>query len=182
MNTPIEVLQWVLSGKPGTVHAQRTYQTNTGYNQLCIPNNSFLTYGTRKLGINLVWTQDQVVRKTHFRKQDGSDGEILTGETVAFGIGGSPSFLYYRTRNVGINLKWSEAPKFEWQLFTESGNKGERIQLGQRVALLNLRVEPNPDFLVHFERAVGINLGWTTSPDWTDVVKAAISDFISDIL
>lgn len=182
MNTPIEVLQWVLSGKPGTVQAQPIYQTNTGYNQLCTANNSFLTYGSRKLGINLVWTQDEKVRKTHFRKSDGSDGEILTGETIAFGIGGDPSFLFYRERRVGINLDWSNAPKFEWQIFTESGNKGERILAGQRVAIFNLKVGPSPDFLVHFERAVGINLGWTTSPDWTDAARDAVKEFIGNIL
>jgi len=167
MNIPEEVLCWKLGGKPGTVRAQRKYETNTGYNQLCKTNNEFLTWGERDFGVNLIWTQNQGLKKTHFRKQDGSDGEILTGETIAFGLGGNPSFLYYGHQTFGINCKWSETPKYEWQLFTASGNKGENIQTGEWITFLNLKVEPDPDFLIHFNRSTpAINLGWTTSSDW----------------
>jgi hypothetical protein len=187
MNIPEEILSWNLGGKAGTIRAQRNYETNTGYNQLCVTNNEFLTWGERDFGVNLIWTSNANLKKTHFRKADGSDGEVLTGETVAFGLGGNPSFLYYGHQTFGINLKWSETPKFEWQLFTASGNKGERIQPGQRVAFINLKVEPAPDFLIYFTRQTpGINLGWTTSPDWLadfldtarrEAVKVAVQYF-----
>ena len=104
MHIPEEVLCWNLGGKSDTVRAQGRYVTNTGYNQLCTKNNMFLTWGERDFGVNLIWTQNADLKKTHFRKQDGSDGEVLTGETIAFGLGGNQLPSTTGTRTIGIDL------------------------------------------------------------------------------
>ena len=70
-----------------------------------------------------------------------------------------------------------------------SGNKGEVVPrtIGQGVAFVNLKVGPEPDFLIHFKRTTpGINLGWTTSPNWRadfldTVQRAAVQIAIQDI-
>jgi hypothetical protein len=164
---PAEVVVWTLDGKPGPISAQNNYTTNEGYNLLCGTNSEYLTWGKRSVGVNLVWTSDPNVRKIHFRKQNGMEGAIETGELVAFGLGGDPSFLYYNERPAGINLAWSSSPKFEWKIISSSGNSGEAIQPGQTIAIFNVNAVP-PDFLVYHERPAGINLGWTTSPDWRE--------------
>ena len=37
------------------------------------------------------------------------------------------------------------------------------------IAILNEKVEPDPDFLIHFGRP-GADIGWTTSPQWWETM------------
>jgi hypothetical protein len=82
---------------------------------------------------------------------------------VALAYGGNPSFLRYEERKAGINLGWSEAPVFEWTI--AGGKRGEPVRVGERVALFN---EREGDCLIHFDRTVGGDIGWPTSPGFDD--------------
>ena len=148
-----------------------------------------MTWGKRTHGINLVWTKDPNQKKIHFRNIHSTEKEIISGEVVALGIGGGDAFLYYAERPVGINLKWSKSPKFEWIIYNSSGVAGEKINTDTWVAIINTRLSPEPDFLVHHVRPAGINIGWTSSPGWLDALpgstklatKLAITKFLDKI-
>ena len=169
ISIPQPVLTWKLSGRDGNVRTQSDYTINTGYNLQCRANGQFLTYVKQTLGVNLGYVTDAKERKVHFRLPDGSDREIVTGERIAFGIGGKPSFLKYKHRDVGINLAYADDPAFEWRIYGESGQDGEPVPTEGWVAILNEKVEPDPDFLIHFGRP-GADVGWTTSPQWWETM------------
>ena len=110
--------------------------------------------------------------KTHFSLPDGAERDILSGESVALGIGGGEAFLYYNHRPVGINLDWSEKPKFEWRII--GGEPGTPIPYDSPVAIMNDSVKPSADFLIYFQRPPGMaDIGWTTSPEFWDQVLNA---------
>jgi hypothetical protein len=167
---PNEVLSWKLGAKAGNVRSQNTYETNTGYSLYCASNNQYLTWGKQDLGINLVYQSSEIDKKIHFVLPDDQEREILTGEPVAFGIGGGESWLRYAERSVGINLKWSSDPSYEWRLFDASGEKGRPIAAGSPVAICNTNVKPTADFMIYLSRP-GADVGWTTSPGWFDRIR-----------
>jgi hypothetical protein len=95
-------------------------------------------------------------------------------------VGGSPSFLRYAHRTVGINLEYQGSPAFEWLIYGSNGEKGQPVPTGSPVAIINSKVEPDPDFLIYLDRPAGADVGWTTSPGFWDQVgdvatKAAIT-------
>ena len=168
--TPDEVLVWQFGAKEGNLRSQsRLASASDGYNLLLRTNNKYLTYDSGNVaGVNVGYTSDPENKRIHFRLPDNSEREILTGEPVAFGIGGGAAFLQYQHQPVGINLTYSQDPIFEWRI-CGGEQKGEPIPLGSWVALLNERVQPTPDFLVYFARlggppVGGADIGWTTSP------------------
>jgi hypothetical protein len=165
---PEEVLVWQFGSGDGSVHTQPNYEHNKGTRLKCITNDQFLTYGKQVLGVNLVWQDKPTDHKVHLVTADKKQRELLTGEPFAFGIGGGEAFLYYKSRKNGINLDWSENPHQEWRIFGPSGKKGERIMSGKNYAIVNVKVKPEPDFLIYFNREMpGVcDIGWTTSPAW----------------
>lgn len=74
------VLVWQFGSRPGNLTAQNQYTANSGYNMLCLTNGEYLTFGDQTLGINLAFTTNPDVRKTHFRLPDHQERPILTGE------------------------------------------------------------------------------------------------------
>lgn len=167
---PEQVLVWKISGKPGNIKAQNKYSANSGYNLFCQTNQKYLTYVDASVGVNLGYITNAGERKVHFRLPDNSEREILTGEPFALGIGGSPSFLKYAHRTLGINLEYSEKPVFEWCIYGSSMEKGKRISTESWIAIVNKKVEPSPDFLIYLNRNAGADIGWTTSPDWLKTI------------
>jgi hypothetical protein len=168
---PGPVLQWKFGEKSRNVQAQNTYRGNDGYSLFCTGNNKFLTYARTNLGINLGYIGDNSDKKIHLVLPDRQEREILTGELVGFGIGGGDAFLRYQERTVGINLEWAKNPAFEWRIFTASGEIGKPIAVGEKVAIVNVNVRPDIDFLIYFERPAGASIGWTTSPGWYQKFK-----------
>lgn len=71
---------------------------------------------------------------------------------------------------MGINLGWDDKLNFEWRIWGPSGKPGEPIVIGQNYALMNVKVKPKPDFMVHFNRQPPgcCDVGWTSSPEWMD--------------
>jgi hypothetical protein len=175
---PPEVVIWQLGGKPTAVKSQNSYATNSGFTLYCSANKEYLTYGKEPLGINLVFAKNGTDKKVHFRLPDGQERQILTGEPVAFGVGGGDAFLRYAVRTTGINLEWSNQPVFEWVFCGQDGQKGIPIDGGHMYAMLNLRVEPDPDFLIYLDRVPGqADVGWTTSPNWPGKVLSAVNKY-----
>ncbi len=177
-----KVLVWQFGGQSGNLRSQNQYSpTNggNGYNLLCTTNNQFLTYidGSQPPGsIDLDFTTNANLHKAHFRLLDGAEREIVTGEKVAFGMGGLPNaYLYYAERPISINLKFGSTVRDEWYIYDETGEKGRPIAMNARVALLNVNVEPDPDFLVYLDRP-GADIGWTSSPDW----KKKVTNWVAE--
>lgn len=171
IEVPEGVKVWKIGRDSANIMSWNNYTDNQGYNLFCQSNGRYLTWKKVPIGINLDYTDDSNVNKTHFRLPDGTEREILSGESVAFGIGGGEAFLHYAHRDVGINLEWSANPVFEWRIFGANNQIGTPIQENSLVAIVNDKVEPSPDFLIYFERPPGMaDIGWTTSPGFWDQV------------
>jgi hypothetical protein len=175
IDVPETVRVWKIGVDQANVLSWNNYTNNQGYHLFCITNGMYLTWEKQPLGVNLGY-KAAGDNKTHFRLPDEQEREILSGESVAFGIGGEPAFLYYKERDVGINLDWSKSPKYEWRIFGADSEPGKPIPENTPVALVNDEVEPEPDFLIKFDRPPGMaDVGWTTSPGlWDSVTQAAI--------
>ena len=175
---PHEVVSWKLGGKTGNVKSQYNYTTNTGYSLLNVQHGQYLTWGKQKFGVNLVFANSDSDKKVHFASADKEERDILTGENVAFGIGGGEAYLCYADRKVGINLVWRKAPCYEWRLYDASGDGGKTISVGSLIAIGNINVKPEADFLIYLDR-VGADVGWTSSPGWSDKLSAAAKTGLS---
>lgn len=169
---------WKFGGKTGNLKSQNKYAANTGYNLFCSANNQYLTYGKEPFGINIVWATGNADKKVHFHLPDNKERELLTGEPFALGLGGGDEFLYYTNRSIGMNLAWSSAPVFQWRLCGIDGKKGVHVKEGCFYAIVNDKVQPNPDFLIYLDRVPGqADIGWTTSPNWAGKILANITKY-----
>jgi hypothetical protein len=169
---PDSVKIWKIGKDSSNIQSWNSYTDNQGYNLFCKTNGEYLTWKKVPIGINLGYTSDPNSNKTHFRLPAGAEREILSGEPVAFGIGGGEAFLKSASRDAGINLTWSKAPVFEWKIFG-SNSLGAPIPENSFVAIVNESVKPTADFFVHFGRPPGMaDVGWTTSPGFWDSALA----------
>ena len=161
---PEIVKVWKLGAGKGKVSATNHYTDNHGANLFCTANNKYLTWKKMPVGINLDFITEASVKKVHFRLPDGKERPILSGERVAFGIGGGEAFLKYAKRDVGINLQWSKKAVYEWKLY--SGSPGSPIMFGAPLAIVNVNVKPSADFFIYLDRPPGLaDVGWVSSPD-----------------
>jgi hypothetical protein len=178
---PESVKVWKIGDGAANIKSWNNYTNNQGYNLFCRSNGKYLTWQKVPLGINLGFTDDVALRKTHFRLPDGSERDILSGESVAFGIGGGEAFLQYAHRDVGINLKWNKNPVCEWRIFGSNNQTGAPIAENSFVALVNDRVKPSPDFFIYFNRPSGMaDVGWTSSPEfWNSILNFTEQQIIS---
>lgn len=143
----------------------------------------YLQWEEQKFGINLGWTDEAdpatAARVTRWfcARQAGKSGPVTYGETVALGYGKSPSFIRHAQRSVGINLDWSAAPVLEWVFV--GGTAGQPVRTDEWLALYNQHAV---DFLVHFDRNAGGDIGWITSSRWEDQITAAVRDAVKTIM
>lgn len=173
LEIPESVRIWKIGKDAANIQSWNNYTDNQGYNLFCKTNGEYLTWEKVPIGINLGYTSDPNVNKTHFRLPDGAEREILSGEPVAFGIGLGEAFLKYASRDAGINLTWSKNPVFEWKIFGSNNQVGTPIPENTFVAIVNESVKPTPDFFIHFGRPPGMaDVGWTTSPGFWDSALA----------
>jgi len=123
-------------------------------------------------GINLGWTDDAepetARRVTHwmFTRSGGDRRPLVYGERLA--IAWKDDYIYYGERTVGINLKWSDTPKFEWQIL--GGKPGTVVRTSDWVCLFNTKSEGGEP-LIYFDRTVGGDIGWPSSKTWGDQLK-----------
>ncbi len=121
--------------------------------------NSYVKYGERDWGINLVWSSSAPGNVAKLVKAGG--GTLKYGDRVALNFK-SGGYVKYESRRWGINLVWSSTPVYEWEV--RGGTTGNAVPKGTAVRLFNATENDN---LVYCRRPVGINLGW--AKDCTDV-------------
>ncbi len=167
IDIPSEVIQWKFGGATGNLRSNAHYQNNKGLSLHNETKGSYLNYKD-EIGMDLGFGSAEQ-KKYHLHIPDGSEREIRCGEPISLANGGGRSHIHYYHTAVGINLGWSVAPHFEWQVFAAGVKSGAPIPAGSRCALFNLKVEPKPDWLIHFKRPGG-DIGWTTSPHWYDAL------------
>jgi hypothetical protein len=121
-------------------------------------NDQCLVYGSRPFGINLKWRGCQVGGPNiYFRRKSGNASDPITfDEPVAIYVTGG-FYLYYHWRPLGINLKWSNTPKYDWQIRSLGGTGHPVPTRFQNVGLFNLTTR---DYVVYCTRPIGINLRW----------------------
>ena len=181
MEIPETVKVWKLGGKSGNIKSQNTYSEGTGYSLFCQTNSKYLTWEKMPIGINLNYTDNANLKKIHIQTPDGKEREILSGELVGFAIGGSPAFLNYTHRTVGINLEWKKEPVYQWRIFGANVALGKPIPADSMVAIVNEKVEPAADFLVYVDRPPGIaDVGWTTSPEFFNKIGNGGAKLLSE--
>lgn len=180
IHVPNSVKVWKIGKDAANVQSWNNYTNNQGYGLLCLTNGKYLTWEKVPVGINLNYVPAES-SKIHFRLPDNAEREILSGESVAFGIGLGEAFLKYQRRDLGINLAWSTVPVFEWRIF--AGDVGTPIPENAPVAIVNDTVQPSPDFLVFFNRppGMGTDIGWTTSPGFWDHVTDFAEKHAADV-
>jgi hypothetical protein len=141
----LEAQQWSVSAA--------ALKTGTSYKFRNLANNSQLGYGKRTWGVDLDWTTSggdwQFMPdsgnpniRDHRARPFGAD------EAVAIYNTKSRKFLFSESRNFGINLGWSSAPRYQW--------KADRNSSGE-VSLYNTQAR---DHVVYGQRPYGINLRW----------------------
>lgn len=124
------------------------------YDLFNITTSEALCYGQRTWGINLTWTDPATSNNVLFQKQSGSSNSITFDEPIAIQVRGC-KWLVHEKRTTGINLGWSDTPKFEW-LF-KGGAAGKPIISGNQVGLFSTVAN---DYLMYEKRDWGINLKW----------------------
>jgi hypothetical protein len=144
------IYDWRILGEGPVVRDKKFYRLQNQTNNLC------LVYGWRPLGINLKWGGCQAASpNVFFRRRSGNASDPITfDEPVAIYVTGG-FYLYYGWRQFGINLKWSNTPKYEWLIRNGGGRPVPTNYLN--VALFN---QTTRDYVVYCERPIGINLRW----------------------
>lgn len=175
--------QWrVGSNQPGLVWPKSSFSGSSARNYTLKGTvlHKFLQWEDQVWpSINLGWTDDaepataQRVKRWFFARSGAMDGPIRYGETIAIGNGGNPSFLRYAPQALGVNLKFSHAPAFEWRIL--GGPIGSYVRTNDPVALYNAKIGQG---LIHFDRNVGGDIGWPTSERWEDQVTSYIRDAV----
>jgi hypothetical protein len=168
--------QWVIGPGPRrSVLTQSSFREGSqrNYNLKGLAEDGdFLQWEHQHFGINLGWTGDHSastatrVSRWFFARSGSGTGPLTYGETIAMGYGTDPSFIYYTSRTVGINLGWSSKPVFEWKVLGQP--KGRPVQCGDRVAIHNAKAGSAtvPGVLIAFDRTVGGDIGWPDSKTW----------------
>ncbi len=94
---------------------------------------------------------------------------------MALANGTGDSWLHYAERPVGINLKWSAQPVFEWTVL--GGTAGEPVPRGKYLALYNQKIRL---YFVYFPRDVGVHIGWSDSRTWLEQLGDKFVDLIGE--
>jgi hypothetical protein len=168
--------QWSFdSGQAGFLMPKARFadSTSRNYNLKNGSIRKFLQYEKQTLGINLGFTVNaepatakKVTRWFAARNGDLSQ-PVRFGETVAIGYGTEPSFVYYKTRDFGINLDWSKGAKYEWKIL--GGKVGQPVDQRKYWALYNtVAKEPR----LYFDRSGPTgDIGWPSSKTWGQQLK-----------
>lgn len=141
----------------------------------------FLQWEKQTFGINLGWTDDAspetAVRVSRWFFTSASDKAepVRYGESIALGYGKTPSYIHHAERSVGINLDWSDNPRFEWKLL--GGPRGQAVRSGEWLAIYNTRAG---DCLIDFDRSLGGDIGWPSSETWGEQLQDAALQAIKD--
>lgn len=150
-------------------------------------NRHFLKYKKQGTfgGINLGFTDDAepatAKKSVHWEFVNKTGTAVKYNEPVALRC--KDDYLYYGSRDVGINLKWSDGPVFQWWLY--GGKSGTPVHTRDWFCLWNMHGEIGEP-MIWFERTIGGNIGWPSSKslldqglDWAKgAVKKAIAEYL----
>ena len=167
-----------------TVLATSRYQLKNGKARRFLQYEKQGTFG----GINLGWTDDAGletgtrVSQWTFIRQGNHQQPLRYGEPVA--IRWKDDYIYHGHREVGINLKWSDNPVYEWRIL--GGTPGTPVSRQDWVCVFNTMSEGGEP-LIYFDRTVGGDIGWPSSRTWgqqlkeigTDLGKEAIFAYLT---
>jgi hypothetical protein len=170
-------------------HAPHALRPTPGFTERNVRNvnlknsreRKFLQWEKQTFGINLGWTDNAApetavrVSRWFFTRPADNESPLRYGETVAMGYGVSPSYVHYAERQFGINLDWSDSPRFEWKLL--GGPRGHEVRCGDWLAIYNSKAG---DCLIDFDRTVGGDIGWPSSETWGQQIQDAVMKAIRD--
>jgi hypothetical protein len=130
-------------------------------------------------GVNLGYSDDAGTETARqrarwfFRRSSGS-GPVRYGEPIAMGYGTSPSYYKYaKTLGPVVNVENTGTPSYEWRFIGGPGTKGRPVRTGEWLAIFN---DVENDFLIYFNRDVGVALGW---PDSKTIIGRA-ADLVAE--
>jgi hypothetical protein len=146
------IYDWTILGDDPLVLDKKLIRLQNSTSKMC------LVYGSRPFGINLKWRNCQASGPNiFFRRKSGNASDPITfDEPVAIYVAGG-FYLYYASRPFGINLKWSNTPKYDWQIRSLGGTGHPVPTKFQNVGFFNLTAR---DYVVYCTRPFGINLRW----------------------
>ncbi|HST39852.1 MAG TPA: hypothetical protein VLK58_10110 [Conexibacter sp.] len=132
----------------------RAPSVNVGYSFKNLINNSYVRYGSRTFGINLVWGSSSsqwsfMPSPPRPNVRDHRKRPMVPGETVAIYNSSNRTYLHYGSQTWGINLKWSKTPVYQW-----------RVETDPATGYTSLYNSSAGDYVVYGERPQGINLRW----------------------
>lgn len=150
---------WVVLGRDENVTTINPSRREYGYGLINVSLGEIVKYGKRSTGINLVWADSEPPeRHLRFWKKSGDTSPLKYGELFAIHIAGVSRWLVYQEGRKGVNLGWSDDPRFEWRFdHPLGGHSGETIEAGTQLGLYSMVVE---DHLMYEPRDNGINLKW----------------------
>lgn len=195
--TPTPVVQAAPAGsvaeQAASYFKQWTFDAGESHTLVSIPNfvekssntynlknsrvRKFLQWENQSVGINIGWTNDAEpstaakVSRWFMTKETSQNTPVHYGDKIAMGYGIAPSYIKYGQRTWGINMVWSTAPAYEWEIL--GGPRGQEVRSGDWVAIYNTR---NKQPLIHFNQTVGGDIGWPTSQTWTDATLSFLKD------
>jgi hypothetical protein len=148
-------------------------QPNRGFSLYNKEEKDYLYYSERTFGINLEWTSKEKGNWVVVRDPDSRvTGPIQFGELLALKEKHKDAgYVYYKEREYGINLRWSDAPQYQWKIRDPGGELSRQaIRDGSDIVLYNT-VAPLPKeapycgqqgaAVVYGERPYGVNLVWS---------------------
>jgi hypothetical protein len=150
-----EQLDWAIWGRDASVKTVLPDDTLFGYDLYNLTTSDAIVYGSRQGdNINLVWGDPGKSDNIRFSNKSGKKAPITYDELIAINVRGG-KFLVYEKGRQGINLGWSDTPRYEWKIV--GGKTGEAIPTLTRVGLFS---EVEKDVLMYEPRDWGINLKW----------------------
>src|SRR5215212_8745244 len=150
-----ELKDWTILSNAASLKTVIPDNTTYRYDFFNVTDSECLVYGERfGNNINLKWGDPGKSDNIRFQRASGSTDPIKFEEPFAIHVR-KGQFLVYEKGRWGINLGWSEKPKFEWKIL--GGKAGEIVSVGKVVGLYSL-VEK--DSIMYEPRDWGINLKW----------------------
>ena len=164
-------LDWSIFGKDPSVNKTVVPDdTRHTYDLFNLTDSNALVYGHRPGdNINLRWGDPDKSDNIRFERESGSKDPLRYGEPIAINVR-EGKFLVYESGRWGINLGWSDKPRFEWKLM--GGEKGEVVPTFKPVGLYN---SVEHDYLIYESRDSGINLKWFKDSGKYQEISKAIS-------
>jgi hypothetical protein len=124
-----------------------TWISNQAFRLKNIYKGSLVGYGSRTFGVDMEWGDHGDWIASLPAGSGASTRAITQADHVALYNTMSKKYLAYGYENFGVDLVWSDTPRFEWQLAGTGKNRG----------LYNSTYH---DYLQYGERTWGINLQW----------------------